>query len=106
MEHRRPLLVLVSGAPGSGKSTLARRLGDRLYLPVADKDRLRDGKLATVGRDASRADAPGHTLFFATVERWLQLGMSCVGDMTFVRGLSEPDVAAHFAPHAELVNVH
>jgi predicted kinase len=102
----RPLAILMSGAPGSGKSTLARLLGERLRLPVVDKDRLREGALFTLG-SGNLDEAPrGVELFYATVEGLLGQGISVVGDMTLYPGISEPDIAARFAPLAMLVNVH
>jgi predicted kinase len=105
MVDRRPLAVLVSGAPGSGKSTLARALGDALRMPVVDKDRIKEGRWRTAGRSAY-PDGTSVELFYKTMELWLSLEVSVVGDMTLWRGVSEPDIAARIAPHAELVNVH
>jgi hypothetical protein len=103
---RKPLAVLMSGAPGSGKSTVARLLGDRLRIPVVDKDRLREGALLTLGTGDIDQAPFGPELFYATVEGLVGAGISLVGDMTLVRGVSEPDVAARIAPGAVLVNVH
>jgi adenylate kinase family enzyme len=46
-----PVAILMSGAPGSGKSTLATLLGQRLCLPVVDKDTLRRATLWRLGVD-------------------------------------------------------
>jgi AAA domain len=106
MGEPTPLVVLMSGAPGSGKSTIGRELGERLRLPVVDKDRLREGALWTMGITDIDEAPFGPELFFATIETLLALRISLVGDMTLFRGLSEPDIAARIAPNAELVNVH
>lgn len=69
---RLPLGVLVSGAPGSGKTTLAAELGQRLLVPVAHKDRLREGQGLTAHRDRARdVGAIGPELFYRTMELWL-----------------------------------
>jgi hypothetical protein len=97
--------VLVGGAPGSGKTTLAAALGEGLDLPVVSKDLLVHGVWRT-HRRGFNIGAPGVEPFYATMELWLSNGISFVCDQTFVRGVSEPDVAARLAPHAVLVNVH
>jgi predicted kinase len=105
--RRRPLAVLVGGAPGSGKTTLAGELGRRLYLPVLHKDVLRNGLMCTVGRDASRVvGPPGPQIFYETLEVWLRSDVSTVADMTFYPGVSEADVAQFIAPLADMVQVH
>jgi predicted kinase len=96
----------MSGAPGSGKSTLARQLGERLRLPVVDKDRLREGALWTMGTGDIDQAPFGPELFYSTIERLLASAISLIGDMTLMRGVSEPDIAARIAPNAALVNVH
>ena len=106
MAERLPLAVLMSGTPGSGKSTLARLLGERLRVPVVDKDRLREGALLTLGTGDIDQAPFGPELFYATIESFVAAGISLIGDMTLVRGVSEPDVAARIAPGAVLVNVH
>ena len=106
MAERLPLAVLMSGTPGSGKSTLARLLGERLRVPVVDKDRLREGALLTLGTGDIDQAPFGPELFYATIESFVAAGISLIGDMTLVRGVSEPDVAARIAPNAVLVNVH
>ena len=102
---RKPLSVLVSGAPGAGKSTLATALGGALDIPVLHKDQLVHGMWRTRGR-AMNLGAPGVEPFFRTMELWSQLGVSFVAEQTFYRGVSEPDVARRLAPRCFLVNVH
>lgn len=36
--HKRPLIILVTGAPGSGKSTLARTIAEHMRLPHIERD--------------------------------------------------------------------
>jgi len=95
----------VTGAPGSGKTTLANAVGEGLGLPILHKDDLVHGVWRTLGR-GTELGARGVELFYATMELWLNLGVSFVADHTFYRGVSEPDVAARLAPLAELVAVH
>jgi predicted kinase len=103
---RLPLAVLMSGAPGSGKSTLARELGQRLRLPVVEKDRLREGAWWTLGVDELDQAPPGPPLWYGAMESLLAHGISVIGDMTLFRGVSEPDIARRLSPRARLVNVH
>jgi chloramphenicol 3-O-phosphotransferase len=102
---RPPLAVLVSGAPGSGKTTLAAALGVSLDLPVVHKDQLVHGIWRTRDR-ALELGAPGIEPFYRTMETWAELGVSFVAEQTFVRGVSEPDVARRLATRCVLVNVH
>ena len=96
----------MSGKPGSGKSTLAADLGERLRVPIVNKDRLRQGTLwALRTRDIDKAP-PGPPLWYAAMEAHLQLGISVIGDMALFAGVSEADVSARLAPLADLFNVH
>lgn len=102
---RKPLVVLTSGAPGAGKSTLARALGDRMFLPVIDRDLLRQGARRTLELPGLEGVPPGHQLFWATLQAFLELKISVIGDMTLLRS-SEPGIRDFFAPEADLVCVH
>ena len=101
-----PVAILMSGAPGSGKSTLAALLGQRLRLPVIDKDTLRRAKLWGLGVDDVNKAPWGVGLWFPIMGAHLSAGVSVIGDMTLFRALSEADVAARLAPLARLAQVH
>jgi hypothetical protein len=83
----------MSGAPGSGKSTMAALLGQRLRLPVINKDRLRQATLW----------GPG--LWYPVMESLLGAQISVIGDMTLFPGICESDIAERLAPLAQLVQV-
>lgn len=105
-----PLLVVVSGKPGSGKSTLARHLADALRFPLISSDAIRQGLLETWA--AAPYDASGRVdglrvirMFYATVGYMLGQGVSLVAELSFRRGLDEPNLLA-LTNTARLVNVH
>lgn len=105
-----PLLVFVSGKPGSGKSTLARRLADALWLPLISSDAIRQGLLETRAAAEDEAlrqvDGPSAVrAFYAAVGFMLGQGVSLVAELSFRRGLDEPNLRP-LAKVARLVNIH
>jgi predicted kinase len=82
---RRPLLVLVSGAPGSGKSTLACRLAaqEALWLPLLSVDAFKRGLAETQGIDLALDPDVRSTItqaaagaFFAAIRYFVGSGLS------------------------------
>ncbi len=105
MRDRRPLAVLVNGAPGSGKTTLADVLASALNVPVLHNDSLCHGIWRTRER-AMELGPPSVEPFYRSMELWLESGISFVAERTFFPGVSEPDVARRLRPFATLVQVH
>jgi len=102
---RKPLLIVVSGAPGSGKSTLARALGEHLRLPHIPRDEILRGIEMTEGHPIDRG-GHGIEVYYSVVCRMLDSGISLVTDGTMYKNLSEKDIIEHFVSRSTTINVH
>jgi 2-phosphoglycerate kinase len=105
MQSRKPLMIIMSGAPGSGKTTLAGVLADYLRLPNISRDDVLRGMEMTRGGAINRG-GEGVQAYFGVLENLIHSGISIVTDGTLYRGLSEKDVKERFVPIATVINVH
>lgn len=82
-----PTLIVVTGPAGSGKTTLAHLLAGRIGCPALCRDELKEGMAhATPGFAAAASDPltlRTYDLFFATIARWLEAGVSHVAEAAF-----------------------
>jgi len=92
-QPRRPLLILVSGAPASGKTVLAQRLARERRLPLLARDAYKEILFDTLGSpDRARSHELGiaaYELLYATIGYLLDAGVGAVVDCNFHRGASE-----------------
>jgi predicted kinase len=104
-------LILFSGLPGTGKSTLAVAVARVLGMTLLEKDRLEaavvGAGLAHVQPGMASLGPAGNDLFFALLERQLQLGASVVADCSAQSQRSRDTTAALCARYgARRVAVH
>lgn len=88
--HKRPLLVLVSGAPGSGKSTLAGALARHMRLLHIERDLFFRGIDVTKDEKVSRPGV-GIPAYLELVECLQRNNVSFVSDGTLYRDVTERD---------------
>lgn len=83
----KPYLIVVTGRPGAGKSTFARTLAQEAFLPVISRDEIKEGYVHTQGVRHSELPADANlaatNLFFETVERLLDGGVSLIAEAAF-----------------------
>ena len=85
--NRKPKCIIVTGMQGSGKTTLSKRLGERLWMPVINRDEIKEGYVSTCGveHDKLPPDTNGliTELFFEIVNRYLAGKISIVIEAAF-----------------------
>jgi len=102
---RKPLAIVVSGAPGAGKSTLARAVADRMRLPQIERDVIVRGIERTLGEKIDRG-AFGVPRYFHILHTLIDNQVSFVTDGTLYKGISENDIKRLLVPHAHVINLH
>ena len=91
---KKPVLVLISGAPGTGKTHLAQRLAESLPVVVLEKDAIKETLFDTLGeddRDWSRMlGTAAFALLRALVESHLKARQPVVVEANFQREYEGP----------------
>ena len=96
-ETARAFAVLISGTPGAGKTTLGWELSRRLHVPFLSRDAMKTGLHVTHrSTDPSEvwrfADA-AFDIFYDTITRLVQSGVSVVAEAAFHAGRAEESIA-------------
>jgi len=102
---RRPLVILVTGAPGAGKSTLAATIAEHMRLPHIERDVILRGIDLTHGSRQNPLEY-GIPAYYNVLGFLLDNSVSFVTDGTMYRGVSEEDIKQHLVRRAHVVNLH
>lgn len=103
-----PFAVLVSGSPGAGKTTLGWELSRRLHVPFLSRDDVKTS-LHVTHRSAdpdevSRFAGQAFDIFYDTIARLTQVGVSLVAEAAFHAGRSEESIAA-FSSQCRVIHI-
>jgi predicted kinase len=95
---KRPILILVSGAPATGKTTVANSLSARLHVPVIGKDAIKESLFETMGYSdrewSKKLGFASIVLMFELVEGQLAAGNSVIAETNFYPDMDRPRVEA------------
>lgn len=83
----KPKCIIVTGRPGAGKTTLSKKLAQELWLPVINRDEIKEGYVNSFGvkHDDLPADANAVVthFFFDLVRHYLSNNISLVAEAAF-----------------------
>lgn len=93
---RRPMLVIVSGAPASGKTTLATQLAARLDLPLLLRDGIKETLADALGASdveaSQRLGAAAYAVLYGVIGSLLAAGAGVVVESNFRHAGSESEL--------------
>lgn len=94
---RRPLLIVINGAPGAGKTTLLRKLTKDLSLPGIGKDDIKELLFDHLGigdhnwsRDVGVAT---FEMVYSLIEKWIGLGHDLIIENAFYKEFAAARIA-------------
>jgi predicted kinase len=102
----KPKLIIVTGRPGSGKTTLSKELGRLLYLPLVNRDEIKEGYVNTFS--VRHDELPDDTnkiaseVFFENIELLLTKNVSVIAEAAFQHRVWEPQIT-RFAEYSDVV---
>ncbi|WP_458122679.1 AAA family ATPase [Paenibacillus sp. Z3-2] len=83
----KPYLIVVAGRPGAGKTTFSKELGNEIFMPVINRDQIKEGYLHTFGK--SHDELPGEPnitateIFFDTLMWLITNNVSVIAEAAF-----------------------
>jgi len=90
----KPKCIIVTGRVGAGKTTLSKKLGERLWMPVINRDGIKEGYVNTFGIKHDQLPADTNlqvtNLFFTLVNQYLSSNISIVIEAAFQHKVWEP----------------
>lgn len=96
--ERRPLVLIITGAPASGKTTLGRQVAAALNLPYLSKDLFKETLFESLGwsdRDWSRRlGGASMALLFRSAQALLEAGQSVALESNFYAAWDTPQLLA------------
>jgi predicted kinase len=91
--NEKPKCIIVTGRAGAGKTTLAGKLGERLWMPVISRDRIKEGYVNTFGVKHDLLPPGTNALvtdfFFRVANQYLAAKVSVVIEAAFQHGVWE-----------------
>lgn len=83
----KPKCIIVTGRPGAGKTTLSKKLAQELWLPVINRDEIKEGYVNTFGVKHDELPADTNAVvthfFFDLVQHYLKNNISLVAEAAF-----------------------
>src|SRR5690348_16821852 len=84
---KKPLLIVITGAPATGKSTLAKMLSKQIHMPLLSRDQLKEGYLQTLKLSHSEASENTgkyiYDAFFEIVQLFVSKNISLIIEAAF-----------------------
>jgi len=87
----KPYLIIVTGRPGSGKTTFAKKLGNEIFMPVINRDGIKEGYVHTFGKRHTELPQESNKItteiFFDILMGFINNNISVIAEAAFQHGV-------------------